>query len=1230
MLPDHTHQDGGIANAGTEFSLEQDSVAPQLSRSAQRSASLPLGSNIPRTYQLLNGTNQGQSSNPSDGVATGANCPTGRTSHPLPKAKRTVQVKTGNKLLRLFGVERTSVHDLQVITVDEFRDGEAETQYEKYIDYLRHAPPEKNPLSHFRKISRMLMPQRALASKKSRESQDLPVPFIQFTGLYHEGEVMFLHAQLFRTRYRPPMPVCYVIQQIKLLADEGSEVETLNANLGTLCGALVGIGTGHSRQISTIGGVVESSDEYLALTTSHRSNEAVDSSPQIKSLFMPKVRLDAKLNEDEYGDDIPPPLVVDTGHEHKTPITQLLDEKATPIASSDPPDAVPLGKVLHTGTDWSLLRLADQLVPPNCMDERLVTLREHPLEDILNDAVLLSRAAAEPEACEVLVYGGRGGLNKLNLTKRPVDLMLPSGVWIRPWKARHRPASRCQLQQGDSGAWVVSIDKRTAYGHVMAVTSDDVLIQPLVDIFQDIQKRQKLDVKIASPFGQLANLSKHYYFSNEHHLAISLARKALDPGVISQSNEGPQVTAMLQGFMKHTDKGDKFLSKYSRSHLADFLTNLIMCTGRNIDLIRSPTWTDDWKAMFGTPMNMVEHVNYLKEAGGLPTLDEIQAASSRRTVPDQGPPRARPRVRDITAHRHRESRASMAPNKIIKRAYDWASRVFNHSELQFTMVGLPGCGKSDLLRGISRHDSATASMSTVGFNTKRVQRNGIVAKIWDLSEHLEWRLNWPRIFERKRKPRDLPVVSELYDETGIHEDIDSKARCMANAIWPQTSDSQEPPPTLKPPNRPARRLLSRRISQKVDKFEITRIMRRLKIGKAAGPDGIANEVLRMLVDVLPPYLERLFNACLNLRYHPQLFKHSITVMIPKGGGKPHHLPGSWRPLVLLPCVGKILERVVTNRLQELVIHCNLLPRTQYGMTGKSTTTALQFLLSPVYAAWNTAPKKYISILSIDIKGAYDRVDREKLLTILIDFGIPECPLSLFLVLFYTAPLLRMVLEQAWGSEAPCWLKSVQFYCFAFVDDTYIMVVSLSYRTNCRALEFAHEEILKWARPMGVTFSTGKYHSMHFKPRWSRDPDCRLTVNIEGFDTKNEPVDELKILGVVVDRRLRWEAVLELPQVQSRQAQEAAVLVPAEDLWSSPRHMGQRAMILDTPDYEFLATVRSDLTQSSTSTRGIQQPFEVLENQTGLLRDITRDDMIQELGPFKDGCKEPRLDSSPFT
>ncbi|KAF9784235.1 hypothetical protein IL306_007748 [Fusarium sp. DS 682] len=740
MRSHHAHQDNGIGDGGPEFSLEQEPVSPQLPRSAQRNRTSPSGSSIPRTFRSSNGAERGQMANPPDDVATDLNYSTGGQTPSALRGKRTVQVKRGNKLRRLFGLERTSVNDLSVVVVEEFPDEKAETQYEKYIDFLRNAPPENHPLGHFRRISRSLTPDRVLASRVGESSQD-PVPFIQFAGLHDEGEVMLLHAALFRIKYSPPMPVCYVIQQVRFLAAEGSEVETLSAITGTLCGALVAIGTRNNRQIATIGGVIESRGEYMALTTSHHSNDSVDASPRIKSFFY---MLDAKLNEDDYEDDIPPPLVVDTVHTHKASAEPPVDYKLIASTTSDRSDTGPLGRVLHTGTDWALLRLADQLVPPNCVDERLVALGKQPLEDILKDVVFLSHVAPKPEACEVLVSGGRGGLSKLDLTRKPADLMLPSGAWIRPWKARHKPDLGCKLQQGDSGAWAVDINTRTVYGHIMAVTVDHVFIQPLTDIFQDIQTREGMEVRIASPFGQLANLAKHYYFKDDHHLATGLARKALEPEVISQSTEGPQVSAMLQGFINHTEEEDKFLPSYTKSHLADFLKDLIMCTGRNIDLINPPTWTDDWTAMFGTPIRVMERVNYLKGAGGLPTLNEIAAATSRKTLSDSDALKTGSKSRNAATQRLRENRVPRLPSQVIKRAYNWASKLFHHVEMEFTMVGLPGCGKSDLLRGITCDDSTTASISTVGFSTVRIQRKGISAKIWDLAEDFEWPKNWEK------------------------------------------------------------------------------------------------------------------------------------------------------------------------------------------------------------------------------------------------------------------------------------------------------------------------------------------------------------------------------------------------------------------------------------------------------------------------------------------------------
>ncbi|KAF4994823.1 hypothetical protein FGRMN_5557 [Fusarium graminum] len=389
-------------------------------------------------------------------------------------------------------------------------------------------------------------------------------------------------------------------------------------------------------------------------------------------------------------------------------------------------------------------------------------------------------------------------------------------------------------------------------------------------------------------------------------------------------------------------------------------------------------------------------------------------------------------------------------------------------------------------------------------------------------------------------------------------DDDGKMCCVLNAIWPETPEGTEPPPPLKPKriNRRMRRIIDASIKRGLEDGEICTIILGLSRGKAAGSDGIANEALQLVREIIILYLERLFSACLQLSYHPRAFRHANTTMIPKEG-KPLHLPGSWRPIALLSCVGKVLEKVVTNRLQQLVIRHNLLPRTQYGMPGKSTTTAIQYVLNPVYAAWAMDPKLKVTILSLDIKGAYDRVHRVKLLKVLQDFGIPEwivefvasflssrsivmrlpgmtskcfwvnigipqgSPISPILFLFYTAPMLSRISNEEWKPERPDLFPSVRFYAFAYIDDTYIMVVSPSYKENCEALMFAHDEILKWAGSVGASFSTGKYHLMHFKAPWSREPDCKLTVEIEGFDTEHEPVEKLKVLGVIIDRQLRW-------------------------------------------------------------------------------------------------------------
>ncbi|KAH9229442.1 hypothetical protein K456DRAFT_1805677, partial [Colletotrichum gloeosporioides 23] len=116
----------------------------------------------------------------------------------------------------------------------------------------------------------------------------------------------------------------------------------------------------------------------------------------------------------------------------------------------------------------------------------------------------------------------------------------------------------------------------------------------------------------------------------------------------------------------------------------------------------------------------------------------------------------------------------------------------------------------------------------------------------------------------------------------------------------------------------------------VDEDTVSRIIRKLPSRKAAGPDGVPSDVLKMTLDVILPYLVHLFKAYINLNHHPECFKESYTVVLKKEGKDNCTLPKSYQPIALLSCVGKALERLVADDLQRLALKYGLIPPTQYG------------------------------------------------------------------------------------------------------------------------------------------------------------------------------------------------------------------------------------------------------------------------------------------------------------
>ena len=90
---------------------------------------------------------------------------------------------------------------------------------------------------------------------------------------------------------------------------------------------------------------------------------------------------------------------------------------------------------------------------------------------------------------------------------------------------------------------------------------------------------------------------------------------------------------------------------------------------------------------------------------------------------------------------------------------------------------------------------------------------------------------------------------------------------------------------------------------------------RLSPGKSPGLDGIPNEVVRTIAKENPQMLMSVFNKCLQEGIFPDRWKSQKLVLIPKITQATAADPSSFRPLGMIDSTGKLLERIILNRME---------------------------------------------------------------------------------------------------------------------------------------------------------------------------------------------------------------------------------------------------------------------------------------------------------------------------
>ncbi|GBM96885.1 hypothetical protein AVEN_61134-1 [Araneus ventricosus] len=115
----------------------------------------------------------------------------------------------------------------------------------------------------------------------------------------------------------------------------------------------------------------------------------------------------------------------------------------------------------------------------------------------------------------------------------------------------------------------------------------------------------------------------------------------------------------------------------------------------------------------------------------------------------------------------------------------------------------------------------------------------------------------------------------------------------------------------------------------------------------------------------------IFSTCFKLAKFPDPLKVGNIMLFHKHD-KSKTEASSYRPMSLLPTIGKGLEKLLTKRLNFHLEKNNRLSYLQYGFReGRSAEMTITKLLDTIHKG--KASGDHVLVLSIDIKGAFDNI-----------------------------------------------------------------------------------------------------------------------------------------------------------------------------------------------------------------------------------------------------------------
>lgn len=305
----------------------------------------------------------------------------------------------------------------------------------------------------------------------------------------------------------------------------------------------------------------------------------------------------------------------------------------------------------------------------------------------------------------------------------------------------------------------------------------------------------------------------------------------------------------------------------------------------------------------------------------------------------------------------------------------------------------------------------------------------------------------------------------------------------------------------------------------------------LQKGKSPGYDQIDETILSNLPKKGIMAIKYILDACIKIEYFPSQWKIATVIMINKPG-KPPTDPTSYRPISLLPIIGKILERLILKRMKSFLP--NIIPDHQFGFREKhGTTEQIHRVSDKVWRSFEN--KQYCSAVFLDIAQAFDKVWHDGLLFKVkrflphsfyniiksylenrcfevrvknstsnlfeINSGVPQ------------GSILGPVLYLIFTADIP---SSPGVMTATYADDTAILAENVNPVVASDILQSHLNELQNWFDLWRIKINQTKSVHVTFTLRRNSCPPVYI------YNTMVPQADEAKYLGMRFDRRLTWQ------------------------------------------------------------------------------------------------------------